>query len=675
MVKDKGESMQKIRKRQVHLDFHTSEYIEGIAKNFNKELFVATLEQAAVNSITCFARCHHGWLYYPSKLQPEMIHPHLANPNLLLEQIEACHSRGIEVPIYTTVQWDGYVARQHPEWLCVDSQGAFINSQGVPEPHFYYSLCLNSGYRDYFTAHLVDLIEVVGQEQIDGVFMDILFRVACDCQHCQKEMLAKGIDHNSEINRLAYSEIMLNEFKTEIADLIRQKAPKATIFYNGSHVGYADKQNLAAYSHLELESLPSGGWGYDHFPITMRYARNLGKEIIGMTGKFHTYWGDFHSLKNQAALEFECFNMLALGAGCSIGDQLHPDGQLSSAGYELIGNVYRQVAQVESACEMAAIPEVEIGVLTPEETWVAGSHSLRLDPSLIGANRLLQELNYQFDIIDSQMDFSRYKVLILPDVIAYTPQLQAKLKAYTADGGAVIGSYRSLIDEEHPQNDWYGIEFLGDGDFDRDFIMPNERLGKTLPQEEFVMYLKGAKVALKGADLALESVTSFFYRQGDTFCSHQHAPATRQIGAPAATRNGQVSYFAHPLFRIYRKNAPHWVKAIFRDALEELMPRKLLTHDGPSTFLTTVNRNSEGNRHIIHGLHYITQKNSEDIYTIDEVIPLHQLRIKYDLDGKQVKSVRNIVTGEELLVESVEGYLSFVIPRVEGHIVIEVVTS
>ena len=77
--------MSKIRYRQVHLDFHTSEYIPDIAADFGKDEFAKTLEEAHVDSITCFARCHHGWLYYPSKKFPELIHPGLKNKNFLLE--------------------------------------------------------------------------------------------------------------------------------------------------------------------------------------------------------------------------------------------------------------------------------------------------------------------------------------------------------------------------------------------------------------------------------------------------------------------------------------------------------------------------------------------------------------------------------------------------------------
>ena len=62
-----------------------------------------------------------------------------------------------------------------------------------------------------------------------------------------------------------------------------------------------------------------------HFPLSQRYARTTGLDCLGMTGKFHTSWGDFQSYKNEAALQFECLQMLALNAKCSIGDQLHPD--------------------------------------------------------------------------------------------------------------------------------------------------------------------------------------------------------------------------------------------------------------------------------------------------------------------------------------------------------------
>ena len=127
----------------------------------------------------------------------------MKNKNFLLEQIEACHKRGIKVPVYTTAQWDGRIMREHPEWLSVDENGEFIDTQGVPAPHFYHTICLNSGYRQFFKDQLQDMIEVIGVENLDGIFMDILFQVDCKCEHCVRKMQELGMDTESKVERNA----------------------------------------------------------------------------------------------------------------------------------------------------------------------------------------------------------------------------------------------------------------------------------------------------------------------------------------------------------------------------------------------------------------------------------------------------------------------------------------
>ena len=47
--------------RQVHIDFHTSEAIDGIGSRFSKEQFIAALKEGHVNSVTLKSKCHHGW--------------------------------------------------------------------------------------------------------------------------------------------------------------------------------------------------------------------------------------------------------------------------------------------------------------------------------------------------------------------------------------------------------------------------------------------------------------------------------------------------------------------------------------------------------------------------------------------------------------------------------------
>nr|HML47885.1 hypothetical protein [Clostridia bacterium] len=103
--------------RQVHLDFHTGEAIPDVAADFDAAAFARTAKEASVSSITVFARCHHGYLYYDSKRFPERVHPNLRRRDLMLEQVRALHAAGIRAPIYITVQWDLYSASSRPEWL------------------------------------------------------------------------------------------------------------------------------------------------------------------------------------------------------------------------------------------------------------------------------------------------------------------------------------------------------------------------------------------------------------------------------------------------------------------------------------------------------------------------------------------------------------------------------
>ena len=66
-----------MRFRQVHLDFHTSPAIPEIGAKFDKKEWQETLQRAAVDSITCFSSCHHGWSYHPTQVgaQPQKAAP------------------------------------------------------------------------------------------------------------------------------------------------------------------------------------------------------------------------------------------------------------------------------------------------------------------------------------------------------------------------------------------------------------------------------------------------------------------------------------------------------------------------------------------------------------------------------------------------------------------------
>jgi hypothetical protein len=650
-----------LRFRQVHLDFHTSELVDGIGAQFDPDEFVRTLQKARVNSITCFARCHHGWMYFDTKAFPERRHPHLKR-NLLKEQIDACHKADIRVPIYVTIQWDHYSAQRHLDWLVTDDKGAPMGTP-VFSAGFYRYLCYNTPYRQFIETHVKEICETL---PVDGFFFDIVHDNPCSCFNCRAMMRKKALDPANEAHRLRFAHDTMMEWQREMSALVRRHHRNATIFYNAGHIGPRHRAMADTFTHWELESLPSGGWGYLDFPLKVRYTRTLALDSMGMTGKFHTSWGDFHSLKNPAALQFECFQMLAMGAKCSVGDQLHPTGKIDPATYDLIGSVYREVEKKEPWCQ-GVTGLADIGVLTPEE--FDHSEARRIPPASLGAVRMLTEAAFQFDVLDSKSDFSKYKLLVLPDRIPADTALASRLKAYVAGGGALLASYESGLapDGSKFAVSALGVEYKGDAPYSPDFLVIDGPLSAGLPKTELVMYMKGKEVKeLSGAKVLMTTHVPYFNRNWDHFFSHRHTPSSGKEGGPGIVQNGRCIYFMHPVFTQYQANAPLWVKRLVVNAIRRLLPEPLIVLGAPSSTIATLNQQPAENRWVLHLLHYIPERRGTDFDVIEDIIPVADLKVRVRTE-KPVKQVLRVPQREPLEFQQDGVYAAFTLPKLEGH--------
>ena len=114
------------------------------------------------------------------------------------------------------------------------------------------------------------------------------------------------------------AEEVFENYTNKIYKAVQEVRPGIGIFHNGGHISHGRRDLAHKDVHLELESLPTGGWGYDHFPISASYARTLGMDYLGMTGKFHMSWGEFGGFKHPNALRYETALDIANGAACSI---------------------------------------------------------------------------------------------------------------------------------------------------------------------------------------------------------------------------------------------------------------------------------------------------------------------------------------------------------------------
>lgn len=645
-----------MRYRQVHLDFHTSGLIPEIGGKFDKEQFQRALQLGHVNSITVFSKCHHGWAYHPS--EANVMHPNLKF-DLLGAQLEACREIDVNAPVYLSAGFDEKEVLDHPEWLNVNPLDT--EKSTFTQAH-YHLMCYNTPYLDKLAAQVE---EVMQKYHPCGIFLDISDVRMCVCGHCVKSMLEKGMDPTNMDDVKKHGEMVYAHYARRMEEAVRKYSPTTTIFHNAGNVTHG-RRDLAGYNtHLELESLPTGGWGYDHFPMSAAYARTLNMEFLGMTGKFHTTWGEFGGYKHPNALIYETGLSLACGAACSIGDQMHPSGEMNESTYRLIGKAYALVEQKEPYCENAK-NLADIAVISCEAAL--GNRS-RQD-STVGANRILLEGKHLFDIIDLQADFKRYKMLILPDKIHLSPMLAQRLRVYMSNGGRVLLTGESGLNEEETEFAVdVGAEYAGKDEFRPDYLIPEFETtnGKT----EYVMYSQGVKLENVTGEVFAQRQNPYFNRSAFHFSSHQHTP--NDVSAPlqpAAVKNGNVVYIGWNVFEDYAVKGELIVKEFVLKAIDLLLgEERTVQTDLPDRGVATVMRGET--REIVHLLFAHTTVRGKGVEVIEDAVPLCNVHVSLKRSEKPSR-VYLAPQREEIPFEWDGKRVQFAVPQVVLHQMIAV---
>ncbi len=411
---------------------------------------------------------------------------------------------------------------------------------------------------------------------------------------------------------------------------------------------------------MEIESLPTGGWGYMYFPVTVRYARTFDKPYLGMTARFHKSWADFGGYKPTAALEFETSQMMAHGARSSIGDQLHPRGVLDAAAYELIGKVYQRIAQREPWLE-GAVPQTQVGLFKTPTSATRTDESISKSDE--GATRMLVQLRQQFNVVRAETDLSTFELLVLPDSIPVDAALAEKLKAYLAQGGKLLMSGTSGLNTDATRTLLpLGIEPEGWSPFTTTYF---RFAGETT---DHVMYERGVRARpAAGSQTLAWVVEPYFERAWDHFSSHKQTPSDRLTGYAAALVHGSVGYISAPVFSAFALHGNLPYRHLMGEVLKQLLPQPLARMDGPSGAEIAVNR--QGKRTVAHVLYFPAERRAEKLDLIEDIVPLYNLKLAVKLPQAPGK-VYLAPEGVPLVFTYEDGYVNVTLPELHGHAMI-----
>ncbi len=650
-----------MRYRQVHLDFHTSPHIDGIGSAFDKRQFQAMLRLGHVDSITLFAKCHHGWFYYDSKVSKR--HPHLAF-DLLDRQIEACREIDVRTPIYLSAGLDDHLTHQHPEWMLRNQDGS-TPWAGPQLNAGFREVCMNTGYLD----ELVKQVEEVMQRYRggDGIFLDIVGPRMCYCQTCLNQVLAEGQDPRDDATIWRKGRASYLNYARRIAEAVAKYRSDCPIFHNGGHLARGDRE-LANVNpkHFELESLPTGGWGYDDFPLSAAYARQLGKPFLGMTGKFHGTWGEFGGYKHPNALRLEAARSVATGARVSVGDQLHPSGRMDEATYRIIGQAYAEIERQEPWL-IDATHVVDVALLSAEAGGTSPNSGLKKEIDA-GAVRMLLEGHILFDVVDADAtaDYGAYRIIILPDVIRIDAALQAKLAQVVARGGKLLATGTSGLWKDRDELAFdFGCVDQGVNAFDPDYLVPTEAL-EPWGSAAFVVHAPGRRLDLRGGSVLATRDEPYFNRDIRHFCSHQHAPNSGRDGGPAIVAGPAGILCTHPLFHAYHERGMLPQRELLLRALRLLIGTPTVTTTLPSQGLVTYTRQAAQRRDVLHLCYGAPIRRGKNTEVIEELVPIRDVAIVVKRAAKP-SAVELAPEGTALPFTWADGVARFTVPVVACH--------
>jgi Hypothetical glycosyl hydrolase 6/Beta-galactosidase trimerisation domain len=643
--------------RQVHLDFHTSPFIRDVGVDFDARDFAKTFQAAHVNSVTLFAKCHHGHLYYNTKHPAR--HPGLKKGfDLLAQQVEALHRVGIRTPIYLSVLCDEYAADEHPEWIAREPDGKPVGAG--PLAPGWQILDMASPYQDYLAEQTAEVLKLF--KPVDGLFFDMCWDQPSLGNYAVEAMLKRNLNPEIEADRDKYAHELSIQYMKRFHDMVRASSRQGTVYFNGRPY-WAMRDDLPAQTQVEIEALPTGGWGYLYFPKNIRFARTLGKPCMGMTARFHKSWADFGGLKPYPALEYETSQMVSLGAACSVGDQLHPRGVLDKAVYQMIGKAYARI-EAREPWTIDAQPVAQIGVFQiPAGTRVNEG----LSGADEGAARMMMQLKHQFDMIDAKSDLAKYEMLILPDRVALGSDLLKRLSAFIKRGGALLASGFSGISEDGkslllPE---LPIKPAGISEYQTTYIRFGKEVADNVPPTDHVMYERGLRVTpARGGKSVARVVEPYFDRSWRHFSSHFQTPADKLSRFSAAVVKGSVGYIAYPIFSAFHQHGNLPFKLLVRNLIDLLLPEPFLRIAAPSGTEGTMMK--QKNRTIVHVLHYTPQRRTAKLDLLEEIVPIFDV----PLSVKLPKAPKRVYLAPQKLpipFEYLRGRANLRVPRVDGH--------
>ena len=462
-----------------------------------------------------------------------------------------------------------------------------------------------------------------------------------------------GVDRDDEQKVKEFYLEKREKFCREIRDMVGKKH----VFFNGM------MWNKDYEEHIEHECLPTyPPWSYEFFLPYAAHARECGKEMTYMTGRFQVGWGDFGGIRTKASLENDMYDAVSNGMGFCVGDHRHPARPLIKPLYKVIGEVFGELKEYEKWTENTEYI-TEIGILTDVPSSDMWKH--------MGLCRLLSELKHDFNVIFGDADFSRFKLIIIPDGTVINENVKVKLHDFLNGGGKILSTGNGGLTSDNcgfaleEYNEF--LSYDGKDTHTHGFFRFTDDTDPDYSGVEWAMYKPSVLIRAKKGEILANYVSAYFDKHFDGLYNYVYIPPEKETEYSSAVYNGKnIVHICFDVFNAYFENYSSAHKELVRTAIDSLLPEPQVKTVGlPESARVTLTGN-DAYKLVQVKVDFPECKGVKGIITDHIVQPAGA---KVFVKGKYTEAF-TAKKSEKLALEQAGDYYAITLPDIVGYLMI-----
>ncbi len=654
-------AQQKLRRAEsffgFHFDFHAVAADQNLGKNFDLAQLDTFLLRTKPDYIQIDSKGHFGFSSYPTKAGYSA-NGFVKDPVRLWKDMADKH----HIPLYVHYSglWDNEAIRQNPGWGRLNADGSRDTTK--------------VGYTSDYTSRLLipQLKELVDRYGIDGAWIDgdcwaALPDYATDLTAGFRTETGREAPRDPEAPDFglwkAYNRKAFKRYMKTYVDEMHRYRPEFQITSNWA---YSSRMPEPVDTDVDFLSGDVAG-------TNCVYSAAFEARCMALQGKSWdlmswgmipvNFWGGTHTPKPVIQLKQEAAEVMAMGGGFQVYFRQNRDGAFQTLDTDALAGLARFCRERQPFCQNSSIIP-QIGIWSSLEGWKEESKGSK---NLYGSGRSNEAMKSIFNLfvdsghsVEILMDhhirdrMDQYALIVIPEWVAFDPAIKAQLSGYARNGGSllVIGA-RSTNEFK----DWLGVSFSGNPG-PAELMIGGRNLGG----------ITGLKAQWQPVSLKTGTETiGAIYTQTD-----YRYTADNPVGTVNPYGKGKIGAVYINLSEAYSKYKNPVLNAFLNAMVSKLVPDPLLKVSG-SDEVHTVLGTKNGNT-LVHLINASGHHANPNVFGYNELRPTPVLTVSLKT-GRRPKEVRLQPEGKKLEFRFVEGRTEVIVPPVEVHTIVEVVTD